>query len=320
MTTQTQESRHLQRLLSFGNVELRCIDKIGPLVKKQPVIWSGVYDDYDSMRKSILYAERSGMDTYTTINPTAKPATNGKIQPFKKTTKDRDIEFISTIFFDFDPENETGSPADDHQINLARCQAEKLAEFLSGEKWGEPLFGFSGNGAHLMYTTNLEVENVSCLTGLYKALEKRFSTDEIIFDVVVRNPARIARLYGTTNRKGGRRASCVFSDGFTPGPMVTGLSERLTPTREHRAWVKPPKPESFGKFIKNLDVVALFRNSGMYLCEGDGFHHVECPWASSHTGGSNSASVWEGEWPQFNCFHSHCDGKNISDVIGYFGE
>ena len=78
----TEESLHLRRLLENGNVEIRCMDKTGSLAKKnrRTIIWSSVFDRYDDIRKSIVFAERAGMDIYTTINPVTRPATNSKLK------------------------------------------------------------------------------------------------------------------------------------------------------------------------------------------------------------------------------------------------
>jgi hypothetical protein len=195
-----------------------------------------------------------------------------------------------------------------------------LEKFLD---WGVPTRALSGNGTHLVYTTDLPAtqETRELLTGLYKALQKRFDSDEISFDVTVRNPARIARLYGTVNRKSGRRSTCEFSDEFVSPDRVIELARMITPPKEaKRTWVRPTTSQS-GKYIKGFDVVGFFRAAGMYRGEGDGMHFVECPWLHEHsTDLERDAAVWEGDWPQFNCFHAHCEGRTISDVIKYFGE
>src|SRR5256886_1111377 len=41
---------------------------------------------------------------------------------------------------------------------------------------------------------------------------------------------------------------------------------------------------------------------------------VTCPWANEHTTPGDTARVWEGPPHTFYCFHSHCSGREWSDV------
>lgn len=318
-----EEQKYLRKLLGQGPVELRCIDKSSPQAHDQKsgqLIWSGVFDDYDAMAKSIRYAERMAMDSYTTINPISLAPTN-RIKPFRRTAKDSDVNRITSIFFDFDPVRETGAASTDDQIVECVQAAERLEDFL---EWGAPTRALSGNGTHLVYTTDLPAtcETREMLTGLYKALEVRFGSDEISFDVTVRNPARIARLYGTTNQKSGRRAQCEFSAEFVHGDLIAAMAQRITPPKEtKKTWVRPVAAPKQGGYVKGFDAVGYFKSAGMYRGEGDGMHFVQCPWAHEHsTDLPRDTAIWEGEWPQFHCFHSHCAHRTIKDVIEYFGE
>jgi hypothetical protein len=46
---------------------------------------------------------------------------------------------------------------------------------------------------------------------------------------------------------------------------------------------------------------------------------IECPWASSHSGGDNKAAIYLNDGkPGFNCFHSHCQGNTFKDVLDMF--
>lgn len=317
------EQKYLRKLLGQGPVELRCIDKLSPQAhdqKSKQLIWSGVFDDYCSMNKSIRFAERMRMDTYTTINPIELEPTN-EIKPFRRTAKDSDVSRINSIFFDFDPVRPTGTASTSEQIGWCTLAAMKLEDFLG---WGVPTRALSGNGTHLVYTTDLPATQGTrdMLTGLYKALETRFGTDEISFGVTVRNPARIARLYGTVNRKSGRRAQCEFSEEFVDPDLILGLAKQITPPKEtKRTWVRPSPSTQQRGFVKNFDVVGYFNSAGMYRGEGDGMHFVECPWAHEHSSDlPRDTAVWEGEWPQFHCFHAHCAHRSIKDVIEFFGE
>jgi hypothetical protein len=69
----TNERRYIQTLLSTGSLELRCFESSGDGKK----IWSGVFDNYDNFAVSVRFAEKSGFDSYHTINPTNVRVTKG---------------------------------------------------------------------------------------------------------------------------------------------------------------------------------------------------------------------------------------------------
>ncbi len=316
----TNESEHLQRFMADGNIELRCIDKTSPLAERNGghVIWSSVFDYYPSLRQAILFAENKGWDIYHTINPVKHVATNAKLRPFIRTTRDTDIDRITTIFFDFDAIREKGVPATDEQVDLCLDQANEVIDFLEGYDWCIPTFGWSGNGVHLHYRTDMSVVS---LAGLYAGLGTRFTTDDVSFDITVKNPSRISRCLGTTNHKSGRRSRCMFYDNIVSSELVTKTLQAITPPKPKRTWVKPSEPSVTGNSHK-VDVVALFQKYGLYLqqTQEPGKHFVICPWENEHgETGSTDTVIWEQEYPTFHCSHSHCDGRGMSEVVGLLG-
>ena len=325
-----REKHHLQQLLLNGTVEIRCIDKSSAVYLRKPeghripVIWSGVYDDYTAMRAALIQARSNGWDCYNTINPSRIPATNLELKPFERTTKDSDITEICTLFFDFDPVRETGASATSEQIAATVDQADLLANFLEDEGWGLPLIGLSGNGCHLMYRTKMDISVKPKMKGFYAALALRFTTDEVDFDVTVKNPARIARTYGTVNNKSGTLSTCVSTEFLTEAETIIATMDKITPTEVKKTWVKVEgESESGGDYIKNWDIAGAFGSRGLLVREGDesGKHIVTCPWEAEHTTkGSGEVAIWEGEWPQFNCLHSHCADRDVSDVLALFGD
>lgn len=323
----TSEKQQLQKYINNGNVEIRCIDKISPQAIKtgRPIIWSSVFNDCEAMVKQIKYAESKSWDVYQTINPLQIPATNENLKPYKRTAKDTDVSSIKTIFFDFDAVRETGTASTDEHVNDCAAVAIRLDEYLYAEfGWSKPTFALSGNGAHLLYQTHIDVEFAKNLTGLYAGLAKRFNTDTVDFDVSVKNPARIARVIGTINRKSGTRSCLNYSDEVTDGELILKACEKLTPPKPQSTWVKPVghSEEKAGSYIKNWDIVGTFVRNGLYRAasQDTGKHFVECPWISEHSSsGTTDTVVYEGEWAQFHCSHSHCSNRGIKDVIELFG-
>lgn len=321
----TDEKRQLERYLKNGNVEIRCIDKTSPQSMKagKPLIWSSVFDDYDLMVKEIKLAEKKGYEIYQTVNPVLIPATNSRLRPYQRTTRDADIEQIRSIFFDFDAIRETGSAATPEQVTACEVVAVDMSEFLDAEHgWGVPTVGWSGNGVHLYYQTALSCDDAKeYLRGLYAGLEKRFNTDTVSFDVSVKNPSRISRCLGTINQKAGRRSSVIVSDEFVMPKLVIDAAKKLTPPKPKPTWVKPVGDAPAGRYIKNWDIAGEFNRRGMYLEQTHEAmkHFVTCPWHESHSEtGPTDSVIWEGEWPNFHCSHAHCSERGIKDVIALF--
>ena len=306
----------LQKLLKNGNVELRCFDVDG-----NPRL--GIYDDYKIMAKQINYAEQNGYDVYHTINPVNKDATNTALRPFQRGARDADITRIKTIFFDFDPIRDTGTASSLDEKLMARKQAVKLQNYLSEHNWDMPIVGDSGNGYHLYYNVDLPVEYKSkYLDGLYIALEKRFTTDKVGFDVTVRNPARIARCLGTTNRKANRKSKCFFVDNFTHEEQIISLAEKITPPK-----IKPShfvKTSDVQNIRPNHNIISDILASGLAVTETPehGKYWVNCFNASQHSKtGPKDTVVWlnDNGFYTYHCSHSHCSHLTAKDLAQFVG-
>lgn len=312
-TQAENNKKHLIRLLVSGPVELRCFDRKSDMAQRRGdmLIWTSVFSDIGSMVQAIRFSENMGMDVYHTINPLALPVTNSKLQPYQKAARDSDVSEIKTLFFDFDPVRETGTAATDEQSTLAVSQAVLCSEYLDDEGWGIPTFGFSGNGAHLLYALSggllNNAETKKLLAGLYEALDKRFGTDQVAFDRTVRNPARIARCLGTTNRKAERRSSCIYSDGTVTAEMVTALADKITPPPKKRTWVQPPGKHDNLPGLSGVNLLDKF--AGRILGEPEpGKYWVECPNIGQHgeTGKTDSVLWFDGRYYTYHCSHAHC--------------
>ena len=81
--------------------------------------------------------------------------------------------------------------------------------------------------------------------------------------------------------------------------------------------------EGSGDF-STLNVVRWFAAHGLYEHHiEENKHSVVCPWESEHSDVHPNDSIifdGDGSWPGFHCKHSHCDGRNIRDVISLFGD
>lgn len=312
----TPEARHLRSLLESGRVEIRACDE-------SERWWSGIFDDFDALCRGGRLAEQRAMAVYTSLNPSDRPVTND-LKPFRKSVRDDHVVRIRRLLFDLDPVRETGSGSDDQQLGYAEDRARVLRDTLISFGWPSPMQAMSGNGYHLQYHCDLpnNDQTATILTDLYRGLGVRITTAEVGFDTTVRNPSRICRMYGTTNRKSGRR-SVILDEGSSS--LITAATIKQTADI-----VKPPKPKAAPAVRKRThrhwqgcDVVGLFQSMGCYKRDlGGGKHAVICPQCELHSSQDHphktDTVIWEGEYPQFHCSHAHCEGLTIHDVLDRF--
>lgn len=293
------------------------------------VVRSGLFDDIEPLQKDIRQLSEYG-NLYTTLNRPTATATNELVKG--KSITDADINIITRLPFDFDPVRATGTASTDEQLQLARKSMQRFMRFLCVLGWPTPLIALSGNGYHLQYRTAMpaDADTKKMLSILYKALRQDFGTELVDFDSTVRNPSRIFRLYGTINRKGNdeslwRQSTCVIPPGWgqVPPKLIKKLSDRYKPVPV----AKPRREVSnrhYSSDMDNLDVVAWFTAHGLYKHHiEDHKHAVTCPWSYEHSEASYNDSIifeTDGSWPGFHCKHSHCDGRNIKDVMQLLGD
>ncbi|MEM6914914.1 MAG: DNA polymerase [Verrucomicrobiota bacterium] len=85
--------------------------------------------------------------------------------------------------------------------------------------------------------------------------------------------------------------------------------------------------QNFRGDLETLDIVELFKRAGRYgevIDADEGKHSVRCPFAEEHsdkgedwTSADTSTVIYEGrgKLPGFHCFHAHCDGRGIAEVL-----
>ena len=174
------------------------------------------------------------------------------------------------------------------------------------------------------------------LATLYRGMKADFSTSAVDFDTTVRNPSRIWRLYGTTNRKG---APTPDRPHRVAHVTIPGRWEAVAPQQVERlasSFAKRPKthqPRSQRRIdghgdYRTLDVAGWFSAHNAYLRHlRDDMHAVRCPWEQEHstdaTDLSTATVVWEAQgdmWPNFRCLHAHCEGRGIRDVLAKWAD
>ncbi|MFZ0931364.1 MAG: hypothetical protein WAN11_22360 [Syntrophobacteraceae bacterium] len=229
--TGDEQKRHIHKALEFfhpkGSVfEIRALGPSTPKSEhwegyaggKKGII-SGYYDDTIKATEAVAALDSVGCEgIYVTMNevdPALLGRASNRLKVADKTTSDQDIPVLRRILIDMDPARPAGISSTDEEHEEALKRAAMLRGQLTAKGWPQPLYGDSGNGAHLIYLlSDLEnsQENVNLLRDTLNALwdiyrvgvpSKRnsgFIQAEV--DRKVFNPSRISKLYGTFARKG----------------------------------------------------------------------------------------------------------------------
>src|SRR6516164_3970731 len=80
------------------------------------------------------------------------------------------------------------------------------------------------------------------------------------------------------------------------------------------------RARKFSGDLKTLDILKLVTDLGWYRgadAKRPDAHAITCPWSGEHTDGAVTAAVFvgNGRWPGFNCFHAHCSGRRLIDLL-----
>ncbi len=306
----------------------------------KPKVWESYwFDNLPDLSLAVSEIKHQGA-LYTSLNaPRVKVINNGRQQ---QSLKDDQVAFITRLPFDFDPERPTGTASTNDELGEAELRCLGLAKYLQKIGWPLPCLGLSGNGWHAQYRCRLpnDADTKMMLTTIYRGMSAQFSDDVIKFDVSVRNPGRIFRLYGTENRKGLNtverpyRQTAVYLPPHGWQQVTRRQVERLANFFEQQKPARTVRPApqyetarggaSGRGDYRTLDIVAWFHAHGLYEHAIDGNKHaVTCPWESEHSESHhNDTLIFEpdGGHAGFFCHHSHCQGRNVFDVVNQLGD
>jgi hypothetical protein len=123
----------------------------------------------------------------------------------KDTTSDRDVLAYRFLLIDLDPVRPSGISSSKTELDAALKLRDEIAGPLaSNNKLPEPIRAVSGNGGHLLYPLP-DMPAPKYAPMIKRMLEKisaEYTTDQVLVDTKVFNPARIWKAYGTFARKG----------------------------------------------------------------------------------------------------------------------
>lgn len=168
--------------------------------------WTGLYDDRDRLVRSIVSLnDVEPTAVYWTLNqisPKLAERVTNRLAPARKSscTKNADIERLRWIFLDIDLK---GDPAAVVQLR------DDVRQYLTTIGWDEPVSVHSGTGRYLLYRCDLPVSESPMIRQTVANLKARFDRPGAIIDPKCCNPARIARVPGSYNRKGSPRLAMI---------------------------------------------------------------------------------------------------------------
>lgn len=306
----------------------------------------GIFDDLETL---ICTAEQmSGTyDVYIGLNPRPRTLFERDKSPnslrFGSTVKNDDIPYRIRFFLDIDSSvRPKGQNATEKELADTRELAERISNELKTRNIPHIII-CSGNGYQITiptvrYPTDKEHNDKYKL--LLEWFAKNYDNDLAHVDLAVTDPARIVRCPETLNIKGPHTSSrprrfAIIVDKYRldndPVDIFEIYSNEINSQNNVKYECSSEGKECFASIngdLRTLDIVSLFKSANHYrrpLSGSNGKHSVTCPWEYQHTtgnGGDTSTVIWESDnykWPTFHCSHEHCDGKDLSSVIEFFG-
>ena len=305
-------------------VELRCDQSEG----NRKVRYSGYYDDHERLARD---AEDFGGNCFITVhrlNPEI-PATN-ELNRCKKggCTKAKDIFRRTLLYTDFDPVRPVDTPATDEQHQAAIEHVKYVAGQLP---FSRPLLGSSGNGACGFWAIDLAPDS-TLPKRILKTIQQKWETPKVKIDLTVASVARIARLLGTNNYKGGkagRQATILEApetlevipestlEASAPAPKQQSEDSRVQQLVTSWAFGKTAEQQvaNVKVLLNTKGVVSAYSrspDSRGTICD---WFHFDCVFRPGHNDAKNWIKVHPTEGVSGGCFHAKCHGKGLADLL-----
>lgn len=241
----------------------------------------------------------------------------------KATTSDNDVVGYDWLMIDLDPIRPTGTSSTDAQIAKAKDKGNKIYKFMKNLGFNDPLFGFSGNGVHLLYRVHIQNfgDKIQVIQKGLQTLDMLFSDDEIGVDMKNYNPSRVCKLYGTMAQKGANsperphRMSCVVGN-----PEEIQVNDIQYLKKLCDLYPKEENPQRYNNYQpRDFDLDEWLGKYGLRYRKSsyaDGVKYILdcCPFDSNHKG--KDACIFQSRSGAigFHCFHNSCADKTWRDV------
>lgn len=299
------------------------------VIYSNKAMYSGYFQNADALMRGFDELRNFGdCNIYITLN-SLNPACYDRTQKdrfeknSKTSTSDNDVVGYDWLMIDLDPKRPAGTSSTDEQIQKAKAKGNEIFQFMRNLGFDKPLFGFSGNGVHLLYRIRLKNsdENKKLLEKSLKTLNMLFSTDEIDVDMKNYNPSRVCKLYGTLAQKGSNTAVRPHRMSYIIGdPEVIRVNDIKYLEKLCDLYPKEEKPQRYNNYQpREFDLDEWLSKYGLRYRKAsysDGTKYILdcCPFDSNHKG--KDACIFRSRTGAigFHCFHNSCADKTWRDV------
>lgn len=152
------------------------------VIYSNKAMYSGYFQNADALMRGFDELRNFGdCNIYITLN-SLNPACYDRTQKdrfeknSKTSTSDNDVVGYDWLMIDLDPKRPAGTSSTDEQIQKAKAKGNEIFQFMRNLGFDKPLFGFSGNGVHLLYRIRLKNSDEN-----KKLLEKSLKTLNMLF-------------------------------------------------------------------------------------------------------------------------------------------
>jgi hypothetical protein len=166
---------------------------------------------FDNDERLIREATRlrgvSGYVTFNPVRPDLLARSDNRLNRARHTTKDADVLCLRWLYLDIDPVR----PAEISSTETELAAAIQRRDAILGdhpELAASGLWGCSGNGAWVLVRLPdypNDPQHASLLARTLRALDQKYSDDDVRIDTATANPARLIGLPGTFKAKGSNR-------------------------------------------------------------------------------------------------------------------
>lgn len=247
--------------------------------------------------------------------------------------KDEEVMVRNWLLVDCDPirVDTEGKPLEDQKVSSTDDEkassleiAQKIRAYLQEKGWPTPTTADSGNGYHLLYNMGGMPSTKELTATVHNALThlaEKFNTDRVGVDVVVSNPSRITKAYGSFTMKGvatadrphrySRIRTTSGHDAITimqlaalkPTQAVAKKSSIVIKAKAAEKYATTDGPEKMEEFLEWYDIAhkVMVREKNGYK-----WQILPCPFNADHNLGEVAVFVNDDGGYGFKCFHNSC--------------
>jgi hypothetical protein len=324
----------LRLLIPAGHVfEVRALEVQRP-GDRRPHTEFGYFNDVLAAAREAAQVSPFAVGTYVTlheIQPALLARACNRLVYAKQNsaTKDSDVLRLRWLFIDADPKRPAGISASDAEHEAALERAHAIRGYLVGRLgWPDVVEADSGNGAHILASVDLPVEDADLLKRCLEALAARFDDDDVTVDTTTGNASRIGKIYGTPTHKGDdvpdrpHRLARILHRPRTLEPVPREL---LVALAEQAPKPAPKEPQgAVGGGDRGFDIDAFIARHSLDVDGPDPWEggrkwvFKTCPWDAAHTNRSAFILQHASGAISAGCHHNGCRDRDWHALRGQY--